>query len=157
MIGTKTFISKRKQNTHNNKKDGMFYRLDGFFCMEWYMQHFIDKCIKLGNGVCKPYGWIWKFMKEIFNMWDLSVSVRQFGCLYLRCHLGSSYFGTSLHHRSLSGTDILPLFYIWRPLYRHPVWVCFSQLPPVRSYCCWYISIFNLGVSLLLKWLGFRV
>ena len=34
-------------------KNGMSYRLEGYFCVEWYMQQFADKYLKPWNGVCK--------------------------------------------------------------------------------------------------------
>ena len=45
---------KKKTNTNNNMKGGMSYRIEDFFCMEWYLQQFMDKSIKQWNGVNKP-------------------------------------------------------------------------------------------------------
>ena len=64
---------------------GMSYRIEGFFCMESCMPQFMDKWIKQLNCVNQPKIKVRKFTREIFYIWDFTVSVKQFSCLYFSC------------------------------------------------------------------------
>ena len=97
---SKNILYKKKTNTNNNIKIRMSNRIEA---------------------------WIRKVMWEISNTWALSVSVRKFGCLYLRCPPGCSCSLFSFLPSSKGTPDINSFFSTTAPT-RQPGLVRWGRL-----------------------------